>query len=94
MNEFIDDVILIHFFFVFKKANSRTSSLLAPIMLLSGHEGEVFTCKFSPQGDIIASAGYDRRVLLWNVYGECENWACLTGHGGSIMDLQFNNDGT
>ena len=62
-------------------------------MLLTGHEGEIFSTKFSPQGDIIASGGYDRKIFLWNVYGECENWAVLSGHGGSIMDLQFNNDG-
>jgi Prp8 binding protein len=62
-------------------------------MLLTGHEGEIFTTKFSPSGDIIASGGYDRKILLWGTYGECENWAVLTGHGGSIMDLQFNKDG-
>ena len=62
-------------------------------MLLTGHEGEIFSTKFSPQGDIIASGGYDLKVFLWNVYGECENCDVLTGHGGSIMDLQFSNDG-
>lgn len=67
---------------------------MSPIMLLTGHEGEIFSTKFSPQGDIIASAGFDRRILLWNVYGECENWAMLTGHGGAIMDLNFTSDGT
>lgn len=73
---------------------TRNSNLLSPIMLLSGHEGEIFTCKFSPQGDIIASAGFERKIFLWNVYGDCENWAVLMGHGGAIMDLQFNEDGS
>ncbi len=63
-------------------------------MLLTGHEGEIYCSKFSPRGDILASGGFDRKLLLWNVYGECENWASLTGHGGAIMDLQFSNDGT
>ncbi|NXM98504.1 SNR40 protein, partial [Sylvia borin] len=41
----------------------RCSSLQAPIMLLSGHEGEVYCCKFHPNGNTLASAGFDR--LIW-----------------------------
>ncbi len=33
----------------------RTSDLQAPIMLLSGHAGEVFSLKFSPDGQTVAS---------------------------------------
>lgn len=33
-----------------KPGPKRTSSLAAPIMLLTGHGGEVFTSKFSPDG--------------------------------------------
>uniref|UniRef100_A0A8C5WGP4 Uncharacterized protein n=1 Tax=Leptobrachium leishanense TaxID=445787 RepID=A0A8C5WGP4_9ANUR len=36
----------------------RTSSLQAPIMLLSGHEGEVYCSKFHPNG-----------LTLWSSYG-------------------------
>ena len=31
--------------------------------------------------------------VLWNVYGECENYAVLRGHQGAIMELQYNTDG-
>jgi Prp8 binding protein len=61
---------------------------------LTGHEGEIFSCKFSPDGSILASSGFDRKIFLWNVYGECENWATLQGHGGAILDLKFNKDGS
>ncbi|KAK2090541.1 U5 small nuclear ribonucleoprotein [Saguinus oedipus] len=37
----------------------KCSSLQAPIMLLSGHEGEVYCCKFYPDGSTLASAGFD-----------------------------------
>lgn len=80
-----------------KKAEAgppRTSSLLAPIMLLSGHEGDIFTCKFAPDGSSLASAGYDRLIYLWNVYGECENFAVLKGHTGAIMQLNYSTDGS
>uniref|UniRef100_UPI0035902FA5 U5 small nuclear ribonucleoprotein 40 kDa protein n=1 Tax=Myxine glutinosa TaxID=7769 RepID=UPI0035902FA5 len=72
----------------------RTSSLQAPIMLLTGHESEVFCCKFHPNGSILASAGFDHIILLWNVFGDCENYANLRGHTGVIMDLHFNTDGS
>ncbi|XP_002739808.1 U5 small nuclear ribonucleoprotein 40 kDa protein-like [Saccoglossus kowalevskii] len=72
----------------------RTSSLLAPIMLLTGHEGEIFSCKFSPDGNTLASAGYDRLIHLWNVYGECENFALFKGHTGAVMELNFSTDGS
>jgi Prp8 binding protein len=75
-----------------RKSDFRSSSLFAPIVQLSGHEGEIFCCKFSPDGNFIASAGFDRKILLWNVYGECENWAGLVGHKGAIMDLKFTKD--
>ena len=31
--------------------------------------------------------------VLWNVYGECENFGVLSGHTGAVMDLQFSTDG-
>ncbi|XP_067664474.1 U5 small nuclear ribonucleoprotein 40 kDa protein-like [Haliotis asinina] len=71
----------------------RTSSLDGPIMLLTGHEGEIFTAKFSPDGQIIASSGFDRLIYFWTVYGECENFAVLKGHTGAVMDLEFSTDG-
>ncbi|CAM5106621.1 unnamed protein product [Natator depressus] len=72
----------------------RCSSLQAPIMLLSGHEGEVYCCKFHPNGATLASAGFDRLILLWHVYGDCDNFATLKGHSGAVMELHYNTDGS
>lgn len=72
----------------------RTSDLAAPIMHLTGHAAEIFCCKFGPFGDILASAGFDRQIFIWNVFGECENIACLPGHTGSISQICFTKDGT
>ncbi|RLV63867.1 hypothetical protein DV515_00017833 [Chloebia gouldiae] len=63
-------------------------------MLLSGHEGEVYCCKFHPNGNTLASAGFDRLILLWNVYGDCDNFATLKGHSGAVMELHYNTDGS
>ena len=61
------------------KAPRRTSGLLAPIMLLNGHAGEVFGVKFSPDGSVLASCSHDKNLHLWRVYGECENFMIMKG---------------
>ncbi|KAG6451132.1 U5 small nuclear ribonucleoprotein 40 kDa protein [Manduca sexta] len=72
----------------------RTSNLYAPIMLLEGHQGEIFTAKFHPEGKHLASAGFDRQIYLWNVYGQCENVMVMKGHTGAVMELCFSPDGS
>ncbi|XP_045478545.1 U5 small nuclear ribonucleoprotein 40 kDa protein isoform X2 [Harmonia axyridis] len=79
---------------VLQAAPARTSNLFAPIMLLEGHEGEIFTVKFHPDGQYLASSGFDRKIFLWSVYGECENISVLTGHTGAVMELHFSRDGS
>ncbi|CAL1287098.1 unnamed protein product, partial [Larinioides sclopetarius] len=32
-------------------------------------------------------------LVFWNVYGECENFAVLSGHTGAVLDLKFSTDG-
>ena len=58
---------------------------MAPIMLLTGHAGEVFTCKFNPTGDVIASGSHDKHVFLWRTYGECENFMMMKGDQHSLL---------
>lgn len=72
----------------------RTSKLDSPIMLLQGHEGMVMTSKFNPAGTYIASAGYDKQIFMWEVYGECRNFGVMKGHKGTVLDLQWAKDGT
>jgi len=62
-------------------------------MLMEGHQGEVFTLQFHPEGQYMASAGFDRQIYIWNVYGDCENIGLMSGHSGAIMELQFSTDG-
>ena len=32
-------------------------------------------------------------AVLWNVYGDCENYTVMKGHSGAIMELQYSMDG-
>ncbi|KAJ3646375.1 hypothetical protein Zmor_023965 [Zophobas morio] len=79
---------------VLQAAPARTSNLFAPIMLLEGHEGEIFSVEFHPEGQYLASSGFDRRIFIWSVYGECENLSVMSGHTGAIMELHFTPDGS
>ncbi|XP_057657306.1 U5 small nuclear ribonucleoprotein 40 kDa protein [Diorhabda carinulata] len=79
---------------VLQSAPPRTSNLFAPIMQLEGHEGEIFSVEFHPEGQYLASAGFDRKIFMWAVYGECENVSVLSGHTGAITELHFSTDGS
>ncbi|EKX45555.1 hypothetical protein GUITHDRAFT_108428 [Guillardia theta CCMP2712] len=77
-----------------EKEEHRTSALLAPIMLLQGHGGEVLTVRFDPTGKYLASAGHDKDIFLWEVYGDCVNYGVLKGHKQAVLQLQWSFDGS
>ena len=72
---------------------ARTSDLLSPIMLLTGHTGQVLTTKFSPDGKHLLSGSHDKLVLLWEVFGECKNTLTLKGHQNAVLELHWSSDG-
>eukprot|EP00771_Trimastix_marina_P000492 gnl/Trimastix_PCT/1511.p1 GENE.gnl/Trimastix_PCT/1511~~gnl/Trimastix_PCT/1511.p1 ORF type:complete len:344 (+),score=76.12 gnl/Trimastix_PCT/1511:54-1085(+) len=70
----------------------RTSNLHAPIMMLQGHKAELTSCEFSHDGQHLASAGHDRLILIWNVYGECQTVGGCEGHKGVITEIHWSQD--
>eukprot|EP00803_Ostreobium_quekettii_P009593 evm.model.scf_279.1 EVM.evm.TU.scf_279.1 scf_279:83-3694(+) len=62
-------------------------------MLLSGHEGAVFSSRFNPDGDVLASGSHDKSIFLWRTAGECENYAVLAGHKNAVLELHWTTDG-
>jgi WD40 repeat protein/tRNA A-37 threonylcarbamoyl transferase component Bud32 len=61
-------------------------------LTLRGHTGVVFHAAFSPDGKTIASAGEDRRIVLWDAATGREK-GLLIGHGGRVKSLSFSPDG-
>jgi Prp8 binding protein len=72
---------------------ARTSDLLAPIMLLTGHSAAVNTCKFSPDGQHVLSGSADKMLLLWETFGECANTLNFKGHSNAVLEAQWASDG-
>jgi WD40 repeat protein len=60
---------------------------------LAGHNDVVYAAVWSPDQSLIATAGYDRRILLHNAESG-ELFREMNGHNGAIFDLQFSPDGT
>lgn len=74
----------------------RTSGLQAPIVSFAGgHDGEILDIKFNAQGDVLATAGVDKRINLWRVYGQDENnnFAVLKAQNGAITSIAFPSTG-
>lgn len=83
---------------VHHQSNHRTSSLPAPELTLTGHEGAVYGIAFDPQGQHLASAGLDRKIFLWDLFPKsgaesegCVNYNVLSGHKNAILQLLWSN---
>lgn len=59
----------------------------------AGHYDVAYAAIWSPDEQLVATSGYDRRIILHNaISGELVR--VMSGHNGAIFDLQFSPDGT
>jgi WD40 repeat protein/serine/threonine protein kinase len=74
----------------------------------TGHSGALYAARFSPNGDLVATGGYDNSVMIWNpdevkpidikkrLLGEPEekpNFIRLAGHDKPVRSLAFSPKG-
>jgi WD40 repeat protein len=56
-----------------------------------GHQGEVTSVSFSPDGKTIATASWDKTARLWNLQGQRLHE--FKGHQGYVSSVSFSPDG-
>ena len=58
-----------------------------------GHDGLVYSIAFSPDGKLLATAGFDNTAKVWD-FASGKELRTLTGHTGAVYCVAFNKDGT
>src|SRR5947207_7501891 len=59
---------------------------------LRGHTGLVYSVAFSPDGKLLASAGFDNLIKLWD-FANGKELKTLAGHTGPVYCVTFDKDG-
>ncbi len=57
-----------------------------------GHRDTMYDAELSPDGKLLATCGYDRKILLWNPATR-EVVRTLEGHNGAVFEVAFSPDG-
>ncbi|KNA23225.1 hypothetical protein SOVF_026770 isoform D [Spinacia oleracea] len=68
--------------------NGHTGFSLVEVGSLHASKGKLFSCNFSPNGKLLACAGYDKKALIWNM-DTLGYISSLETHAHLITDIRF-----
>ncbi len=68
------------------------NNVAAPIKILTGHSGGVYSLALSPNGLLIASGSGDNSIKIWDYSSQTNDLKTLTGHSGAVGALCFVSD--
>jgi WD40 repeat protein len=63
-----------------------------PLRTMKGHDDCLYAVAVSPDGKVLATAGYDQRIKLWDLTTGQEILT-IAGHTDAVYDLAFTPDG-
>lgn len=61
------------------------------VQAFKGHADILFDAEISPDGKTLATCGYDRKIVLWDIQSG-KQLHQLTGHNGAVYDVGFSPD--
>lgn len=63
-----------------------------PLREITGHRDILYDAELSPDGKLLATCSYDRKIIVWNVEtGEVVR--TFEGHNGAVYDVAFHPNG-
>ena len=60
--------------------------------VVQGHRDTIYSAQISPDGDILATASYDRDAITWNI-ADGQPLKVFSGHNDPIYSLSFSQNG-